>query len=316
MRSTTSSRKTTSAAARVVTGVAVVLVLLAAVLAPSHSSAKELSEKFKRYWYAGKAELVRFRLEQARYGRIHRGDAVLIYVTEDFLPEKQVKDDSPPSPSSVKVMKLNFIRTFTTGIYSYSIMTSVFKPLDTARHPRALKLISTCQDWCGTSYRQLNLRGGKYRVQIRSYFERVGDGDRAVEATPTEDALWIAMRIDPASLPQGKIRLIPSLQASALHHIPLGPYAARATLEEVADEGGTHYRYTVRYTDIKRVLAVDFEKEHPYAVLGWMEKDGDTAGKSGSGTTRAVRTHSLRLDYWNHNSPEDLPLRRSLGLEP
>ena len=54
---------------------------------------QELSEEFKKYWYAGDAELTSYKLEQARYGEIREGTSVLIFVTEPFLPETQVKAD-------------------------------------------------------------------------------------------------------------------------------------------------------------------------------------------------------------------------------
>ena len=57
----------------------------------ANSRAAALSQEFKDYWYSGEAELTRYELEQARYGEIHRGDAVLIFVTEDFRTDKQVK---------------------------------------------------------------------------------------------------------------------------------------------------------------------------------------------------------------------------------
>ena len=50
-----------------------------------------LSEEFKEYWFAGKAEITSYKLEQARYGELRDGSAVLIYVTEPFLADKQVK---------------------------------------------------------------------------------------------------------------------------------------------------------------------------------------------------------------------------------
>ena len=39
------------------------------------------SANFGDYWYQGKAELSRYDLKQVRYGEIHQGDAVLIFVT-------------------------------------------------------------------------------------------------------------------------------------------------------------------------------------------------------------------------------------------
>lgn len=45
---------------------------------------------FRRSWFSGEAELNRYRLSQARYGELHEGEAVLIFVTEEFLPQEQV----------------------------------------------------------------------------------------------------------------------------------------------------------------------------------------------------------------------------------
>jgi len=67
--------------------------------------AKELSSEFKKYWYAGNAEISSYELEQARYGEIRKGKAVLVYVTEDFLPKEQVKADYQ-NPENIPVLKL------------------------------------------------------------------------------------------------------------------------------------------------------------------------------------------------------------------
>jgi len=50
---------------------------------------RNISQEFKDYWYAGKAEISSYKLEQARYGELRDGTAALIFVTEDFLPEVQ-----------------------------------------------------------------------------------------------------------------------------------------------------------------------------------------------------------------------------------
>ncbi|MEQ8572775.1 MAG: hypothetical protein RIB63_01840, partial [Fulvivirga sp.] len=47
--------------------------------------------EFADNWYAGKAELVSYNLKQSRYGEVHDGKAVLIFVTEPFSKKKQVK---------------------------------------------------------------------------------------------------------------------------------------------------------------------------------------------------------------------------------
>ena len=74
------------------------------------------NEQFRKYWYSGRAEISRFDLEQARYGEIHKGDAVLIFVTETLNHDTQVKADTPRQ-DDIPVLKLNFTRKFYTGIY-------------------------------------------------------------------------------------------------------------------------------------------------------------------------------------------------------
>ena len=97
------------------------LALLAAACQPVESDdglvTPRLSQQpeFRKYWYAGQAELNRYRLEQARYGELHRGEAVLIFVTEPFLKDKQVKYEGPAdqAPGEVRdVFKLNATSKF------------------------------------------------------------------------------------------------------------------------------------------------------------------------------------------------------------
>ena len=87
---------------------------------------------FARYWYDGNAEISSYTLTQNRYGELHEGKAVLVFVTEDFSKQKQVKLDHPEKAGADKlpVLKMNFSKNFLTGIYPYSILNSVFTPVD------------------------------------------------------------------------------------------------------------------------------------------------------------------------------------------
>ncbi len=63
--------------------------------APAAATAAPLPPGFGAYWFQGKAELTSYDLQQARYGELHLGQAVLIFVTEDLSRQKQVKLDNP-----------------------------------------------------------------------------------------------------------------------------------------------------------------------------------------------------------------------------
>jgi hypothetical protein len=62
-------------------------------------------DQFQDYWYNHGAEISRFSLQQMRYGEIHEGDAVLVFVTEKMNPETQIKADHPES-QDIAILKL------------------------------------------------------------------------------------------------------------------------------------------------------------------------------------------------------------------
>ncbi len=46
---------------------------------------KNQQQSFNSYWYKGTAEITSYQLSQVRYGEVHKGTAVHIFVTENFL---------------------------------------------------------------------------------------------------------------------------------------------------------------------------------------------------------------------------------------
>ena len=167
--------------------------------------------EFNDYWYKGAAEITSYELEQARYGEIHQGYAALVFVTEPFSKRKHVKLDDPAQNKSdeVPILKLNTTKKFNTGIYPYSMMSSVFEPVDLAQYPHALKLTTSSQEWCGQTFLQLNNQSQTYEVDARSYFESEGDEHLSLAKAWLEDELWTRLRINPASLPVGNLSMIP-----------------------------------------------------------------------------------------------------------
>lgn len=270
-------------------------------------TAQATSEAFKKYWYAGKAELTSFELEQARYGEIHKGKAVLIYVTEDFNPEKQVKADQQ-RPNNVSVLKLNATKKFYTGIYPYSIMSSTFYPVANNQH--AIKVTSSMQEWCGHVFTQLNNRA-EFDVQSYSYFESESDQKFSIEKAILEDELWTKLRIDPTQLPIGTQQIIPAFDVLRMKHIPLKTYEATASLTT----SETTSTYTLNYPKLNRKLSIRFNTSFPYDIVGWTEVSTSGYGNSAKTlTTKAKRIKQLKSPYWSKNSVKDSVLRKELGL--
>jgi len=267
---------------------------------------------FNDYWFQGLAEISRFDLEQARYGEIRRSDAVLIFVTEEFFTDRQVKSERGKQPDAVTVLKLNFIRKFNTGIYAYSIMSSIFTPLDRKSFPHTLKVTTSIQEWCGQTFTQLNFLKNNYHILLRSYYMDEGDRQYTLNPAQLEDEIWTLIRIDPRSLATGDIELIPGTQFSRLKHINQKVQKANASLVE---ENG-RYIYAIDYKEIPRKLVIKFKKVFPYEIMEWEETSSRDRGSDQSIlTTRAVRSHLMLVDYWNKRSVADSAYREELGLE-
>jgi len=282
----------------------------------NNSSAIVDSQDFKDYWYDGKAEITSYKLEQARYGELHEGYVVLVFVTEDFSKSKQVKLDHPQNAKGddVKVLKLNRIKKFDTGIYRYSMMDSVFTPVYMDEYPNTLKVTSSSQEWCGNIFTQLNLDSNGYEVRSFSYFESEGDRTFSLQKEVLEDELWTRIRLEPESLPVGRIKIIPAAMASRLTHKELEVEIAEASLGQNPDDSNL-MNYKLVYDDSGRTMKITFSKTFPYEIISWEETYLSGFGANAKTlTTRATRNKVLISDYWNQNKPLDRVLREKLGL--
>ncbi|NCT17999.1 MAG: septum formation inhibitor Maf, partial [Flavobacteriia bacterium] len=225
------------------------------------------------------------------------GSAVLIYVTEDFHGDTQVKANKK-NDLTIPVLKLNSTKNFLTGIYPYSIMTSTFIPIFEETH--ALKISTSIQEWCGQTYAQLNNRNA-FEITSHSYFDNEADQNFILEKTWLEEEFWTLLRIDPTALPVGEISVIPSLEYAKLRHKNLKAELANATLTEEE----SLINYTISYPKSDRSLSIWFQKEAPYVIEKWEEKIGKF-------TTKATKRNQIQSAYWSKNKRNDEVLRESL----
>ncbi|MDR5590431.1 septum formation inhibitor Maf [Christiangramia sp. SM2212] len=268
----------------------------------------ELSKEFKNYWYSGEAEITSYELKQARYGEIRDGEAVLIYVTEDFLPEEQVKA-AKKDDENISVLKLNATKNFNTGIYPYSIMQSSFYPLNGEAH--TLKLSASIQEWCGQVYMQLN-NHEKFEIESHSYFAGEADEELELNKVHLENEFWNRIRIDHESLPTGEFMVLPTLEYLRLSHNKVKTYKAIGEYY-ISDEFNV---YQLTYPELNRKLKIYYSRIFPFSIEKWEESYPSSSGNNVEIlTTIAVKKERLRTDYWNKNSNKNLPLRQKLDLK-
>jgi hypothetical protein len=262
-----------------------------------------VSSDFMEYWNDGNAEITTYEVTQERYGAHRKGEQVSIFVTEPFSRLKQVKIDRYEcrNPNHQAVLKLNTIRRFKTGIYDYSVMQSVFSPLDASP---ALKSTTTIQDWCGQVFAQCNRKAGGYQIQAYSYFEADGDWKSMVQAEFTEDALWSAIRINPDFRSSAVVMMLPSVAFLQLEHVTFEPQ--KAHIELVKDSLVSNLVLT--YEQLPRRVVVQFETNFPHRILGWTEV------YRGKLLSEGKIKKSRKSRYWEEHDISHALFRDSLDL--
>ncbi len=265
-------------------------------------------------WHNGKAEISSYSLQQNRYNGLHKGEAVMIFVTEPFLTDKQVKNDSGSSKNSVSILKNNQVRRFTTGIYDYSIFTSTFtNPEDGDTY----KTSNSSQDWCGQSFMQLNRTKSGYQHELRSYFESEGDQDNHVADAILEDELYNYIRIDESLLPTGPVQILPAAHVSRLLHIPYKAIDATGSIQNytASDIPGVQLKsYKLEMPAIQRTLEIIYDTSTATReIVGWKDSSPSVFDKE-IRTTIATRNSVIWTPYWSQNHVNDTEDREKLLL--
>ena len=292
------------------------------VLATAAALAANLSpaagQDFYSHWGDGRAELSSYRMDQPRYGESREGYGVLIFVTEDLNAGTGIKVESPtPAAERVYVLKLNNVLKFTTGIYDYSVMTSVFSAVEpvAGAEPFELRKVNlTSQEWCGHVFEEVRVGADSLRGDLNSYFEREGRQQWRLPRPAdfeSEDHLLIRIReLKGEWMETGESRqlqLLPGLWKIRAREAPRKLVHATLTkgaVEEV-EAGGSPVaavRWTWGYGHGQTVVWV--EQAAPRRILAWR----DSGGSSG----HLLRT--LRVPYWELQASVDETYRDQLGI--
>ena len=269
-------------------------------------------EAFTRAWSDGRAELSGYRARINRYGELRDAELVLIYVTEPMDRRTWVKDDDAPAEHRVNVLKLNASLKFQTGVYPYSVLTSVFAPVDRFRAEAfaPVKITLSAQEWCGHVFHGVWPGDDRATELVMSYFAQEGERRRDVPTPPGtlyEDALLIQLRELDGPFAGGADwhgTLVPSLWAIRRAHQPTAAIAASITRSRALRDGAPVNRFVLRHGEVSRTFDVEVDGAH--RVLGWEGSDGEEV--------HLLRT--ARLPYWQLNHPGDEAQRALFGLDP
>lgn len=294
--------------------------------------ARPAAPTFESWWQDGRAELAGYRYRVTRYGQRREGRCAMITVTEPFSASKRVKvnDPSRNPADTFEALKLNFVRSFQTGIYDYHTMISLFTR---SRDFSSVKVAFSCSEWCGQVYEEQGFGPRSISGFVRSYFE---DESRALSLPArqggiAEDDLFLVLRgLRGDFLPPGQSRAMPVLASPFVTRLQHRPAAwLNATITRARDLAPIHVpagsfraiAYTVALDD-GRTGRFWIEAGYPHRILKWSwsaaPRDGGVRGSrmGGDGLDDGELIRSTRLPYWQLNRPGGERYLRDMGLAP
>ncbi|MGY8824091.1 MAG: hypothetical protein ACKVJG_09160 [Candidatus Latescibacterota bacterium] len=271
---------------------------------------------FYEHWGDGRAELSSYEVLQPRYGEMRQGYGVMIFVTEEIHRETYIKVESPtPAEKRLYVLKLNNMLKFNTGIYDYSVMTSVFSEVEAVEHAFALRKVSlSAQEWCGHVFDEAQVRDGRLQGTLHSYFEREGRRDYQLERArnfASEDGLLIRMReLKGELLAVGgrmEVQLLPGLWSLRTAHAQHGLVAATLSKGEVVEVESIGAQLAAHIWTLEAEAFWKkywVEKAYPHRILRWEHSDGG----------RGELKKTIRVPYWSLHDNADETYRKELDI--
>ncbi|MFG0248239.1 MAG: hypothetical protein ACF8OB_05075 [Phycisphaeraceae bacterium JB051] len=295
---------------------------VAACDAQTISPSPNFGNDFWKQWGDGKAEMAGYDIIYPRYGQLRKGTGVTIFVTEDFSDTLRVKADPGKHPKAdvYPVIKLNLIEDFPTGLYDYSLMTSVFVRADNSeKGGLPVKASFSAQEWCGHAYAQLLFDKSSIRLTSHSYFD--GEADQNYKLNMPSNAMsqdtllhWARGLANPVLKPgqSVKVNMLMSMAHSRLRHQPLAFTQATLTFTdkpvEVTVPAGSLScdQLTCTLADGEK-WTFHVDRNSPYRPIVQWES---SAGHKGQ------LIKSKRLPYWRLHDNGDESILSELGLKP
>lgn len=145
-------------------------------------------------WHDGKAEVATYDSTRTVYGKTRRFETTAIVVKEKVGRFSRVKVDNPKAQEpTLDGAKLHLMQRFETENYPYHFAITVL--VEREQPFRLIKQSVSSQEWCGTTFQQINHLGQAWKYWWDSYWEGEGHGQIILQTAPvTEEQLLLALR--------------------------------------------------------------------------------------------------------------------------
>ena len=145
-------------------------------------------------WEDGQAEVSAYESERVIYGKVREFETTMIVVKETLGKVSRVKQDTPHSMDPpIDGMKLNLVQRIETENYPYHYLVNVL--MKRSEPFGIFKQSVSSQEWCGTTFQQINHMGGAWKYWWDSYWQGEAHGFRIFSLAPnTEESLLLSLR--------------------------------------------------------------------------------------------------------------------------
>ena len=246
-------------------------------------------------WDDGLSEMAYYDSVESIYGRPRNYTRVLLFNREWLRADQRVKADEPdPSNGDIPVFKLNIVDEIPTENYNYRYMCTVFL---NRRNLLPEKLAASSQEWCGTTFKQIQWLPDETRVLGFGYFEDEGDRRWTLPSDPPAqpfEGLFVVARAAVAAGTNRAVTLLPAQRSN--HLVAPTPFDADLILDDSIHRRIVPYgRFSVRTVRVRtneREHRFEVEVEAPYRLIAYASDDG---------RSMELR-HVERRAYWDRTS--------------
>ena len=266
------------------------------ILLPLFVHAQPQGNDFWQEWGDGKAEVSSFILKYHRYEEQREGEAIVIFVNEEFLLDPPVKNEGKSGgiARTIPVMKTQVMKSFQTGVYEYHLGSTNISGITSGAgewswSPFVSRFSS--QEWCGLNFASYLFGNDGISLELDSYFEnRSRDKEITFDRSKllAEDFLltWARGLSQPfleIGQRQKKVHYLSSLEDVTLRHQESKLKPAVVSRIQLADSGQERYSVEIAGNEYAHVQ-VDTEGR----ILSWNIE----------GVESAERVKIKRIPYW------------------